>query len=436
MLQWTTLGIFLYAILEVSSSGGLLLLKKVRNLDYPPVHIFSLSQNHRRIIGDLIEQRSHYVGHSPSLGWTIKPNGVSELYRANSQGLRADRDYRLLPRAEVVRIAAFGDSFTHCDDVSNKDTWEEKLSNLAPALEVMNFGVGGYGLDQAYLRYRQDGEQFKPHIVLVGFMPGDILRTVSVFRPFDVPETGLPLAKPRFVIVHDRLVLLKNPMQRLSDYQGLLANPDWVLPRLGHADYYYQLHYEASWLDILPSIRLAKLVGYTMKRRFDRNRIFNNGHYNESADAYQVTTRIFDLFVDDALRNNSLPIVVIFPNLSDLLQYQEHKTKSYAPLLSYLTEKGYPTIDLVDAFEVVLRGVPATELVAGHYSPLANELVAQYIYDVLRTRGLTHTAGIELELHELRGSRVRAEQAVEPPGTTDSCLATKPTALWGPLELL
>lgn len=49
-------------------------------------------------------------------------------------------------------MAAFGDSFTHCDEVKDAETWEERLAVLLQK-NVYNFGVGGYGTDQAYLKF-------------------------------------------------------------------------------------------------------------------------------------------------------------------------------------------------------------------------------------------------------------------------------------------
>ncbi len=44
------------------------------------------------------------------------------------------------------------------------------LNELDTRLEVPNFGVGAYGLDQSFLRYQQDAVDFSPHIVVIGFM--------------------------------------------------------------------------------------------------------------------------------------------------------------------------------------------------------------------------------------------------------------------------
>ena len=49
------------------------------------------------------------------------------------------------------RINTYGDSFTHCDQVSDGETWQEVIAaHLCEPLR--NFGVGGYSVYQAYLR--------------------------------------------------------------------------------------------------------------------------------------------------------------------------------------------------------------------------------------------------------------------------------------------
>ena len=211
--------VLVFVSVEALSFIALHVLETRYHLSYAPVVTASIAASHRRMLEDLLAGNITYVTHSPALGWTIKPSGSSPLYRANSQGFRANRTYEPRPLANRLRIAAFGDSFTHGDDVGNADTWQEALARLNDHLEVLNFGVGGFGFDQAYLRYRQDGVAYQPHIVLIGFMSENILRSLSVFRPFYVGGTSLPLSKPRFAIEDGRLTLIENPLKELSQYR-------------------------------------------------------------------------------------------------------------------------------------------------------------------------------------------------------------------------
>ena len=129
-------------------------------------------------------------------------------------------------------------------------------------LEVLNFGVKGFGTDQAFLRYKKDGIKYNSHIVLIGFMSENIFRNVNVFRPFYLKNTKFPLTKPRFILEKNKLVLLNNPTQNLSDYNKILDDPVNMISTLGTNDFYYQRKYKKGPFDSLPSVRLIKTALY------------------------------------------------------------------------------------------------------------------------------------------------------------------------------
>lgn len=54
-----------------------------------------------------------------------------------------------------ARINTYGNSFTHGDQVNDGETWQEYLAGHLGE-PVRNFGVGGYGVYQAYLRMRRE----------------------------------------------------------------------------------------------------------------------------------------------------------------------------------------------------------------------------------------------------------------------------------------
>lgn len=104
------------------------------------------------------------------LGYTIGKNKDTGTYKSNWQGLRANREYSLVPSPNVLRLAVFGDSFVFCDDEKNDNAWPYYLENSAGNLEVLNFGVSGYGMGQSYLRYLKDGLKFQPDIVFFNYV--------------------------------------------------------------------------------------------------------------------------------------------------------------------------------------------------------------------------------------------------------------------------
>ncbi len=104
------------------------------------------------------------------LGYSLGKNKNTGSYRTNSQGFRADREYSLFPDDNHLRMVTLGDSFVFCDGERNKDAWPFILENLAGNLEVLNFGVPGYGLGQSYLRYLKYGRQYHLDIIFINYV--------------------------------------------------------------------------------------------------------------------------------------------------------------------------------------------------------------------------------------------------------------------------
>jgi len=248
-------------------------------------------------------------------------------------------------------------------------------------LEVLNFGVGGFGLDQAYLRYLKDGYQYKSHITLIGFMSENIYRNVNTFRPFYNPKTGVPLAKPRFIISNNKLSLVPNQFNEVHEYKNLLQYPQEVLHKLGINDYYFQNRYSSNIFDWSPIVRLIKILINIAGNKSYGDGIITNGYYDENSEAFIITKRIFDQFHSEVINNNSIPIIVIFPDEGDVVRYRREKTKRYSPVLSYFDSMGYRYIDIMDAFD----NSDIEDLFVGHYSPAGNRLVAKYIHNYLNT---------------------------------------------------
>ena len=104
------------------------------------------------------------------LGYTVGKNKKYVQYVSSSQGLRADHVYAKKPSPNVFRVAAFGDSFVFCDGEYLPSTWPYMLEKSTKNLEVMNFGVSGYGLGQAYMRYMTQGKDFDPDVVFFNYV--------------------------------------------------------------------------------------------------------------------------------------------------------------------------------------------------------------------------------------------------------------------------
>jgi len=127
------------------------------------------------------------------LGWSLEPNvegwvdGEARVfYKTNSHGMR-DVEHEILKTPGVVRVAVLGDSFTEGYPVSVEESFCQKMGLElvhrrafgGAGIEILNFGVVGYGTTQEWLALKTRVWQFSPDIVLLAFYAGNDLRENS-----------------------------------------------------------------------------------------------------------------------------------------------------------------------------------------------------------------------------------------------------------------
>jgi hypothetical protein len=156
-----------------------------------------------------------FVKMDPTVGWSLAPNvqgwtrneGGKIYLRINSDGLR-DFEHVTEKPANTLRVAILGDSYAEAAQVRMEESfWSVLELRLAacPSLagkkvEVINFGVDGYGTDQELLTLREKVWKYAPDVVVLLFTPSN-----------DVTDNSRVLAvdkeKPFFVEQGDKLIL-------------------------------------------------------------------------------------------------------------------------------------------------------------------------------------------------------------------------------------
>jgi len=129
-----------------------------------------------------LEREFGYVLRPGAEGWNVKEH--ENYVRISSQGLR-DREHTLQRPANVIRIAVVGDSFAEAREVDQDATYwsvmERELNRSlpvgSPRIEVINFGVDGYGLAQEYMVIKRRIWQYDPQIIILsGTLHSFVLR--------------------------------------------------------------------------------------------------------------------------------------------------------------------------------------------------------------------------------------------------------------------
>jgi len=172
------------------------------------------------------------------------------------------------------------------------------------------------------------------------------------------------------------------------------------MARLGENDYHYQTNYNRGAFDFLQSVRLIKTLWHYLEIKV-LNPIFNlDGMYNVNSEAYDVTVKIFDSFYLKVLENGALPVILIFPDINDQQRSRDKRKRRYTPLINYFRSKGYRFIDTLGALEPYESRYTVDELVEnwGHYSPVGNRIIAEYIYLHLQNWDLLNLAKLKEEI--------------------------------------
>gem|GEM_PF-422547 len=332
-------------------------------------------------------QSEAYVIDDPLLGWTIGPNrtNVEGMYRSNSAGIRSrPNEYPISPPEGVLRIALFGDSFTHGDEEPFDETWgkflEDDLIEAGISTEVMNFGVPGYGIGQAYLRWKYVGQKYSPKIVVFGFQPENIKRTVNIFRSLYSRNTWLVFSKPRFYINEENELELVNfpviPPAEVGDAledlsQSLLAEHEyWYVP----ANYRQSFWLKSRFLALL----------YTF---FNEYKPRPGGRYDHrpglhywdpEGEPMQTSLLILKKFAREARAAGEIPIILHIPKKNDIKFLAGGTRGAHYQVLDELEESGIMVVD------------PAPEMKGksrlyknSHYSSRGGRIVARVLADAI-----------------------------------------------------
>jgi hypothetical protein len=163
---------------------------------------FITSNDQKPVLSDYGLKKFLLQGFDQELGWVRKPN--TEHFEYGKYGRTIwktnEKGSRLNPKFEDVKskISCYGDSFTFCRQVNDDETWEYYLSKITKT-NVLNFGVGNYGMDQAILRLQREFPKNQTEIVIIAVVPDSIRRILNVWKHYF--EYGNTFGfKPRFIL--------------------------------------------------------------------------------------------------------------------------------------------------------------------------------------------------------------------------------------------
>lgn len=290
---------------------------------------------------------------NPRLGFELRPGGsvrAEVAYRINGLGLRGPETTVEKPPG-VRRVAVLGDSIAFGYWVAEADAFAAQLQALlgeasppGTRVEVLNFGVPGYNLDQETETLRSKALAFSPDAVVVALCLNDLEGLFSY-------ELGL---------VQDRATRRRSVLGRLRE--ALLSRSLLF-----------------SWIEYRLSEREAR-------RRFARARNPLDGPlYAEAIEQQKTALRArFDV-LHALLRPRGIPgLVVVFPVLGGRFERYPHRELHHA-VLEAAEGAGLAALDLLDCYSSYDFRDLRVDVV--HPSPLGHRVAAHAARDALCAHG-------------------------------------------------
>jgi lysophospholipase L1-like esterase len=289
---------------------------------------------------------------NPRLGFELRPGGAVRAevaYRVNAEGLRGP-EVSVEKPAGVRRVAVLGDSIAFGYWVADEDGFARQLEALlngegAPSrVEVLNFGVPGYNLDQEIEALRAKALAFAPDAVVVAFCLNDLEGLFSY-------ELGL---------VQDRA-----------------ARGRTVLGALREALVSRSLLF--AWVEYRLSEREAR-------RAFARARNPLEGPlYAEAVERQEEALRGKLGVLQALVASRGIPgVVVVFPVLGGRFERYPHRDLHRA-VVAAAEQAGLAAVDLLDCYSAYDFRDLRVDVV--HPSPLGHRVAAHAARDALCAQG-------------------------------------------------
>jgi hypothetical protein len=232
-----------------------------------------------------------------------------------------------------VCVSTYGDSFTYSDEVGHDDAWPNVLAEHLRC-PVKNYGVPGYGIDQAVLRFRNNVKD-DANLTILSFYVLDVTRNMNQWRY--LMNGGNPLSfKPSFAWTsNSKLTAEPIPVNSYDDFLRTIENPADVLrverylpdapalPAQLRAKFPYTLSL-ASFVEnqILDELRLKSLASSV------RLRDWNYPHWYDTEDGpwpetIALNTAIVGEFAQECRRRERRCVVLVVPDVGSIRLVQQ-----------------------------------------------------------------------------------------------------------------
>lgn len=378
-----------------------LLTRRAAAAGAPPRYEAWLAARHQRVapaahIAAFLQPPPHnqWAKFDPELGYvpsdSVQRDGVDgsrTVYRYGAAGER-----RMINHADrPCRVNTYGNSFTQCHQVSDGESWQEHLAaHLGEP--IRNFGVGGYGVFQAFARLRRmEQTAVKAPYLIFNIYDDDHRRTLMPWRTFVINYArsaemfhGNPWTHLRVNLDSGQWEEAPSACPTPAALRELVSFERTRAIVAGHE--IVQLQAMRDGVPDVPQDRIRRLADWA-KMTFDftdavsrRDSAARLGDHLARASTLHVMEKLHAF----AAQHGRRLLVALSYGTGAALRACEGAPKLPADvaLLQWLRDRGIPTFDALDAHaaDFAQFRIPAAaylkRLYNGHYSPAGNQFFA------------------------------------------------------------
>lgn len=326
----------------------------------------------------------------PILGWpTVRALNSDRHDASGSRPVPAFSE----PGAECVTL--YGDSFTYAVIVAHHETWGNLLAESL-GCRVGNFGVTGYGTDQALLRFEANEADSAP-VSILGIYPGNLMRNVNQYHYLLRGGSEFTF-KPRFILIDGELELVPMPEPRFSELDilgrdpGLLLAHESFLPGSNMGPVVAEFPYTLFVLKLLLHHRVRKWL-------LNVPGWYDFVEADHPSQARQLTVRIAERFIRGCDDRSKRCLVLLFPSPSSYRTYIERSVPVLQPLMDAFEKLGIRYLALVRPLREHLGERSYCKIVtnprrcSGHLNAEGNRLVAEFVHAYLVQNSVLQLSG-------------------------------------------
>jgi len=298
---------------------------------------------------------------------------------------------------QPCRINTYGNSFTQCHQVSDAETWQEYLAGHLGE-PIRNYGMGGFGVYQAYRRMLREESTEKGAKYLMLYIWGDDhMRTLlrcryALTRSWNIKQDKKEGVGTMFhgnfwcnIEMNMKTGMLEEHESRIRTPERLhnMCDPDWMHDNLID-DLALQMYlYEKGHITDIDKKEMQRLAGY-LNTGFNPNAKDMRQEIRQLLHkyAYTATKYILKKSQEFARDNNKKLMIILFDPYGATRQLLNGEPRIDQEIVDFLEDKQIQYFDMNKVHAEDFKHFKLSQdeyyqrYFIGHYNPMGNHFFA------------------------------------------------------------